>query len=59
MTYFSISLKCSLMRLNFLLIVTVSITNFEHYLVNILKKKDYKKKVSENEDLVVVYDSKI
>jgi len=36
----------------FSLIVTVSITNFDHYLVNFLKKKDYKRKVSENEDLV-------
>lgn len=36
----------------FSLIVTVSITNFDHYLVNFLKKKDFKRKVSENEDLV-------
>ena len=36
----------------FSLIVTVSITNFDHYLVNFLKKKDFKRKVSEIEDLV-------
>ena len=43
----------------FSLIVTVSITNFDHYLVTFLKKKDFKKKVSENEDLVEVYYRKI
>ena len=43
----------------FSLIVTVSITNFDHYLVNFLKKKDFKMKVSENEDLVGVYHRKI
>ena len=43
----------------FSLIVTVSITNVDHYLVNFLKKKDFKRKVSENEDLVDVYHRKI
>ena len=43
----------------FSLIVTVSITNFDHYLVNFLKKKNFKRKVSENEDLVLVYHRKI
>ena len=43
----------------FSLIVTVSITNIDHYLVNFLKKKDFKRKVFENEDLVGVYDRKI
>ena len=43
----------------FSLIVTDSITNFDHYLVNFLKKKDFKRKVSENEDLVDVYQRKI
>ena len=43
----------------FLLIFNVSITNFDHYLVNFLKKKDFKRKVFENEDLVGVYDRKI
>ena len=43
----------------FSLIVTVSITNFDHYLVNFLKKKDFERKVSENEDLVGVYHRKI
>ena len=43
----------------FLLIITVSITNFDHYLVNFLKKKDFKRKVSEIEDLVDVYYRKI
>ena len=43
----------------FSLIVTVSITNFDHYLVNFLKKKDFKRKVSEIEDLVDVYYRKI
>ena len=43
----------------FSLIVTVSITNFDHYLVNFFKKKDFKRKVSENEDLVDVYYRKI
>ena len=43
----------------FSLIVTVSITNFDHYLVNFLRKKDFKRKVFENEDLVGVYHRKI
>ena len=43
----------------FSLVVTVSITNFDHYLVNLLKKRDFKRKVSENEDLVGVYLRKI
>ena len=43
----------------FSLVVTVSITNFDHYLVNFFKKKDFKRKVSENEDLVDVYRRKI
>ena len=43
----------------FSLIVTLSITNFDHYLVNFLKKEDFKRKVSENEDLMGVYHRKI
>ena len=43
----------------FYLIVMLSITNFDHYLVNFLKKKDFKRKEFENEDLVGVYHRKI